>query len=266
MPPLIRHLSPVEAARRLGVSVKALRLYEAKGLVRPMRDGNGWRVYGPDAMARIHQVLALKRMGLPLQRIAALLEGRRLGLAEVLELQERQLGQEARRLDRALDLVRAARRRLDRGEALSIDDLATLTHETTMTDTLSAEDWRAIFDPLARKHYTADQLQALEARWEEGVDEAEIQRLWAETFAEVRALMAEGVSPDTPPAMSLARRWKMLQDRFTQGDAQMAESARTVWTEAMTDPDAAAKLPVTPQMFAWIGQAAAAVRAAGVKP
>jgi DNA-binding transcriptional MerR regulator len=67
------HLSPSETARRFGVSVKALRLYEQRGLLTPLRTEAGWRTYGPDQIARLHQILALKRLGLPLARIAALL-------------------------------------------------------------------------------------------------------------------------------------------------------------------------------------------------
>jgi len=37
---------------RLGVSAKALRLYEQRGLIAPLRTAAGWRVYGPDEMAR----------------------------------------------------------------------------------------------------------------------------------------------------------------------------------------------------------------------
>ncbi|HRD47212.1 MAG TPA: MerR family transcriptional regulator, partial [Caulobacter sp.] len=47
-----RYLNASEAARRLGVSVKALRLYEKRGLLTPPRTGAGWRVYGPAEMAR----------------------------------------------------------------------------------------------------------------------------------------------------------------------------------------------------------------------
>ena len=35
------HLSPSETARRFGVSIKALRLYEQRGLLKPARTTNG---------------------------------------------------------------------------------------------------------------------------------------------------------------------------------------------------------------------------------
>ena len=59
-----RQLSPAETAQALGLSIKARQLYESRGLVRPKRTAAGWRVYGPDEFASLHQVIALKRLGL----------------------------------------------------------------------------------------------------------------------------------------------------------------------------------------------------------
>jgi len=129
-----RFFSPAETARRLKVSTKALRLYETLGLVKPVRTSTGWRTYGPDQMIRLHQVLALKYLGLPLKRVGDLLGGQLADLDAVLVLQEgafrSRIADDARRLE----LVVAVRRRLAGGETLSVDDLINLTRETVMTD------------------------------------------------------------------------------------------------------------------------------------
>ena len=59
----IRHFSPVETARCLGVSVKALRHFETLGLVSPGRSPAGRRVYAQEDLARLQQVLALRGAG-----------------------------------------------------------------------------------------------------------------------------------------------------------------------------------------------------------
>jgi DNA-binding transcriptional MerR regulator len=51
-----------ECAARIGLSKRALRLYEEHGLIRPRRTPKGWRLYGPGEIARLHEVLALKRI------------------------------------------------------------------------------------------------------------------------------------------------------------------------------------------------------------
>jgi DNA-binding transcriptional MerR regulator len=49
-------LNPAAAAQRLGVSAKALRLYEQHGLINPGRTAAGWRAYGPEVMARAAEI------------------------------------------------------------------------------------------------------------------------------------------------------------------------------------------------------------------
>ncbi len=129
-----RFFSPAETARRLKVSTKALRLYETLGLVKPVRTSTGWRTYGPDQMVRLHQVLALKYLGVPLKRVGELLGAQLADLDAVLLLQEAavriRMADDARRLE----LLVAVRGRLAHGETLSVDDLIHLTRETVMTD------------------------------------------------------------------------------------------------------------------------------------
>jgi DNA-binding transcriptional MerR regulator len=61
---MYRYLSPAEIAKRFGISIKALRLYEQHRLLKPLRTTNGStgaarRVYGPDQVACLHQIIAL---------------------------------------------------------------------------------------------------------------------------------------------------------------------------------------------------------------
>ena len=254
-----RDLSPAETAARLGVTVKALRLYEQHKLVAPRRTAAGWRVFGPAELAALHQVIALKRLGLPLARIASLMSGQAAGLERVLALQEQALAREAEKTALALRLVRAARAKLTRGEALTIDDLATLTLETTMTAKPSKEELKKIFDPLIAKHYAPEDIAALRAR-AGGFDPAEIERQWNDLFAKLRTLMVKG-DPGAPDALDLARRWQALQKQFTQGNAALSESAAKVWKDAMADPAAKEKLPVDPAMWTFVGKAMAALKA-----
>jgi DNA-binding transcriptional MerR regulator len=69
----VRFLNAGEAARQLGVSAKALRLYEKFGLIVPDRSRAGWRSYGPAHMARAEEIVSLRKLGLGLAEISALL-------------------------------------------------------------------------------------------------------------------------------------------------------------------------------------------------
>jgi DNA-binding transcriptional MerR regulator len=110
-----QHLSPSEAARRLGVSTKALRLYEQRGLVAPLRTAVGWRVYGPDEMARAAEIAALRALG-----------GDAAGLEPALAAHQTALEGRVRHLAGAVEKVRGMRADLARGQAPAAGDLARL--------------------------------------------------------------------------------------------------------------------------------------------
>jgi DNA-binding transcriptional MerR regulator len=248
-----RHFSPAEVSRRLGVSPKALRLYEARGLVRAVRTSNGWRAYGPAEIARLHQVLALKAMRLPLARIAELMGGGRVSLDQVLTAQESALADDAARAQRALGLVRVARARLAAGETLSIDDLATLAKETTMPLKAGQKDLGQLLEPHVRGHFSEAEMDEAARR---PFDQEQIGRQWDALIAEAKALMANG-DPASSAAMDLARRWKAQVETFTRGDPGVAARVQAVWRDAMADPAAAPALPLNPDIFAFIGRAMA---------
>ena len=69
----VRFLHPAAAAQRLGVSPKALRLYEQRGLIKPRRSAAGWRSYGPAELARAAEIVALRAIGLSLAEIGGVL-------------------------------------------------------------------------------------------------------------------------------------------------------------------------------------------------
>ncbi len=58
-------LNPSDAAKQLGVSAKALRIYEQRGMITPSRTAVGWRAYGPHEMARASEIVALRAIGFP---------------------------------------------------------------------------------------------------------------------------------------------------------------------------------------------------------
>lgn len=63
-----------EAASLLGVTPRAVRHYEAKGLVDPPRDRWDCRYYDPATRERLRFIVALRRAGLPLRDVREALE------------------------------------------------------------------------------------------------------------------------------------------------------------------------------------------------
>ncbi len=117
-------LNPSDAARRLGVSAKALRLYERRGLVTPARSAAGWRVYGPDQMARAADIVALRALGLSLAQVARVLEGDTKDLEPALASHQAALEGQIRQLAGAVEKVRDFRADIARGQPPAARDLA----------------------------------------------------------------------------------------------------------------------------------------------
>jgi len=121
-----RFLNASEAARRLCVSTKALRLYEQRGLLAPVRSAAGWRAYGPDEMRRAGEIAALRALGLSLAAVAQVLSGDPARLDQALAAHQAALEGEIRRLADNIAKVHALRSDLAGGAAPAARELARL--------------------------------------------------------------------------------------------------------------------------------------------
>jgi DNA-binding transcriptional MerR regulator len=115
--PAARFLNSSEAAARLGISVKALRHYEQRGLLTPARTGAGWRAYAPDDMARAAQIVALRKLGVSLGQVKGILGGDARSLALALASHQASLEDQVRRIAEDVEKVRRLRADLGRGHA-----------------------------------------------------------------------------------------------------------------------------------------------------
>ncbi|PDT76177.1 MerR family transcriptional regulator [Bradyrhizobium sp. C9] len=121
--PAARFLSPSEAARQLGISAKALRLYEERGLIAPGRTPAGWRAYGAAAMARGAEIVALRALGLSINEVARILSGDAAVLDRVLAAHEATLEAGMRQSSDSIARVRRLRADLGRGKMPATCDL-----------------------------------------------------------------------------------------------------------------------------------------------
>jgi DNA-binding transcriptional MerR regulator len=119
-------LNPAAAAQRLGISAKALRLYEQRGLIAPSRTAAGWRVYGPDEMARAAEIVALRALGLSLSQIARVLGDDPQGLEPALAAHQAMLEGRIRQLASVIEKVRDLRAGLAQGKAPTAGELVRL--------------------------------------------------------------------------------------------------------------------------------------------
>jgi len=106
-----RAMRPADVARRLGLTVKALKTYERAGLLRPGRTRRGWRTYSDADVERLSRALAFKAMGFSLSQIAGLLDAEPAVLEAALAAQELYLLRRRAEVDAVLAELRKARSR-----------------------------------------------------------------------------------------------------------------------------------------------------------
>ncbi len=258
-------LSPADIARKLGLTVKALRVYEREGLVEPHRLSSGWRVYGPEQAKSLHAVIALRGLGFTLKDIKALLHGRGIDLGAMLALQHRALLDQKARLDKALDRLTSAQGQLEQGQALSLDDLIQLTQETQMSKSQAVMAFKAAYTKSLEERLPDGAMQDLldDLRAAVPTDLAALKAKYAAFTEEARPFMTAG--DETSEAVKdLVRRWSAaspVRDIPTKIERDALEVAFEQATQA--NPDIAAALPFDVEIYRFIGRIARAMRANG---
>lgn len=248
MPARMSFRTATETARLLGVTVKALRVFERHGLIQPQRTAAGWRAYGPDELLRLHHIIWLKRLGLKLVEIGTILRDQGVDLGRLLAAQEEILLDRKHSVDEALRLVRKARAKLKAGETLSADELIALTKETAMTR--QVPDWAKKISPHVDRHLSEADKEAL---WKSYDGET-----WQCLIAEAKSLL--GTDPASPAARELARRWKEMAVNVTGGNQDLKQKLSNVHRDTLVDPETAPTFPVTPDVLEFIKAAVAKLR------
>lgn len=125
-----------ELAARTGLSVRTLRFYADAGVLPEVaRTGAGYRVYGPEAVARGRLARTLRELGVGLDEVARVLHAET-SLAEVVDAHARALDVQIRTLRLRRAVLRAV------ASATNPKELGRMTDLTT----LSAEQRRQILD------------------------------------------------------------------------------------------------------------------------
>ena len=111
--PKPRFITIGELARRTGVAVSAIRFYEEKGLLSPLRTGGNQRRFLNSDIRRVSFILIAQRLGLALGEIEDQLAGLPDGRNPTKRDWERISRRMRQRIDEQLELLKRTRDRLD---------------------------------------------------------------------------------------------------------------------------------------------------------
>lgn len=253
-----------QVAARTGVSAKALRLYEARGLLEPdLHSGSGYRLYGTTALARLAEIGVLKRAGFTLAEVADLLQ-RKGSATALVEARIVALREEVRGKSHALAALEQAWRGLA-STSQTIDQLMENIHMNEKLDMRFSEAEMTEFKQRAEimgKHFTPEEKEQMRQRAEQlgEVGMRQAQAEWPQLIKEVRASMNLGIAPTESSAIELGRRWHALVNTFTGGDAHIAQKLKAAYAK---EPQVMAAQGMDAVMFTYIR---AAMQAAGLNP
>ena len=198
-------VSAAECARRAGLTVRALRVYERAGLLKPARSAKGWRVYGPPDFERLNIITALKGFGVTLAQIRKSFGASPPALAAVLDMQLKTWAARRIAADRAITQIQAASTRLRTRNNLSVEELCELMRSTEMTNL------QAVVREMINQHITPEQEREWLTYWaQRGPGETSIGEQDRVAFQEIareyHELMKRGATPDSEAVQEVTER------------------------------------------------------------
>jgi DNA-binding transcriptional MerR regulator len=202
-------LDIAQVAKLTGLTSRALRFYEARNLVKPLRSASGRRHYGPAELERLHHILALKRAGLSLAQIQRVTAGRKLDLRALVSAQIEILDAQFREVEEALALLETILSRIDRSEPI---DVATFCSLIRQGDKLMAQEkW----DKVTSRYFTKDQLDefnATIAKLPPDFNQEDHTARWKDLGDRIQAALP--MDPASPQAQAFLDEWQALIQPF----------------------------------------------------
>jgi DNA-binding transcriptional MerR regulator len=214
--------------RRTGLTSRALRHYEARGLITPLRAASGRRLYGAAELERIHQILMLKRAGFGLTTIGTLLARGQHDLARIIDVQLEGVRAEAARLAETEALLLAVKARLARHEVLDPAILCQLIHDSQAA-TAEHEAWRQLSARYMGESVQKDFERVLPAMACEFGHDDYFEK-WRNLSERITAALP--LAPDGDTALGFVREWMALLAPFSAvASPAMWEGARAMYDE-----------------------------------
>ena len=237
-----------DVAKRTGLTSRALRFYEARGLVKPLRTYSGRRFYGPGELERINQIVALKRAGLSLSQIAELASDRWPDLKALVAAQLAALDRRQAELGEARSLLLSVKSRIDRGEPVDVATFCSLIENKELI--MSKEQWDRVSDRFFTPEQKADFAESMQ-RVPAGFDHAEYNRKWKDLGDRVQAAIPGG--PDTPEAQALYDEWQELLAPFKAvATPEMMKGVSTMYERMGEWKSEVPSAPFTPEAYQFI--------------
>lgn len=198
-------LDITEVTRMTGLTSRALRFYEARGLLQPVRDSSGRRQYGAAQLEALHRIMAMKRAGLTLAQIQSMTTGPRPDLHSIVAAQIQVLEAREREVAAARELLASILSRIERSEPIDVATFCSLIRqgENAMS--------QVKLNALASQYMSPEQnlafkeaVQALPADFDAEAHD----KKWQALSARIKAALP--LNPASPAAQDFLDEWNEL--------------------------------------------------------
>jgi len=256
---MIDSFSIDEVVRRTGLTSRALRFYEARGLLSPLRTHSGRRWFGPFELERIHQIVALKKAGLSLGDIKRLFDRKPIDLAALLTAQRTRLTDQANEVAEAISLIESALSRIGRGEPLDAATLCSLIRDGDKIMSNEAKAWKDVVD----RYYTPEQ----QAEWRQRMADApafsseDYLNKWRDLSGRIEAALP--LDPGSETALAFVREWFTLLEPFSRNATKAMWEGSTRMYSDMNSWEGKVDPGFSKRVWDFINLAASAAREAG---
>jgi len=233
-----------QLAGETGLTVRTLRHYDEIGLLTPSeRSDSGYRLYGPEDIARLQQIVSLKELGFSLEKIKVLLDTQEYTPQEIVRMHLEQVKEQIEWEQKLCAQLERVAKAIDQMSEVTTEDLIRIAKVINMMETHN-------FDP----GFTHEEEEKLKTRREELGDEKirEVEQEWPELIAKVRAHMESGTPPDDPEVQKLAQRWQELVLMFTGGDSEIGRKVKEAYDNS---PGFTADMGMGPELFEYVEKA-----------
>lgn len=187
-----------EVSRLSGVSIRALRYYDAIGLLKPTgRTESGYRLYDDAALEKLQQILLFRELQFPLKEISRIMQSSNYDRKKALEQQIKLLTMKKEHLERLI----ASAKQITKGEtAMKQPDFSAF--DTRKMDEYAAQARKTWGQTAAYNEYEE------KAKRRSGQEEQELGNELMETFA------ALGKLRDKDPSDSEVQQWVAALQSF----------------------------------------------------
>jgi DNA-binding transcriptional MerR regulator len=255
-------LDIAEVARRSGLTSRALRFYEARGLVKPLRSVSGRRHYGPAELDRINQIVTLKRAGLSLAQIERLVRRGAIDLTTLVDAQIAVIAEQVKALADTRALLLTVKSRIERSEPIDVATFCSLIRIGDIEMTEQARAWKQVTDKYMSEEARAD-FAAKMPEMAAGFDQAEYGAKWKDLGNRIKAALP--LDPTSDAALDYVREWFALLAPFTAvATPAMMEGSRQMYANMdKWQGQSAADPGFDHEVFSFIQAASVAAKLAG---